>query len=217
MNQAREYNWISGTYAQSEQYLSSSPKGQRKRTENSGSTRNTESWTNEKIIEDYDGTNYSTSWQRVEDNLPRRTEHDVGKNKSNRYRRMEEAKPIPQKRTLLIENMMEFKSYDWIEDIACKGCRADQIKQTIQGKDKVKCYIAYETNQDAIIALNQEKTISEKLGSQISLRLVNETERMKAFAGREPYIVNKQQKEIEEHNSKREQYLNTFGQDLNQI
>ena len=68
---------------------------------------------------------------------------------------------------------MEFKSYDQIEEIACKGCRADQIKQTIQENDKVKCY---ETNQDANIALNQEKTITEKLGRQITLRLINETE-----------------------------------------
>ena len=99
--------------------------------------------------------------------------------------------------------MTKFISYDWIEDIACKGCKAEQIKQTIQEKEKVKCYIAYETYQDAITALNQEKTIKEELGSQISLRMVNETEWMKAFAGREPYIVNKQQKEIEKTRNRR--------------
>ena len=99
VDQAGDNKRFSGTHAQSEQYLSSSPKGQRKRTKNSRSIRNTDSWTNEKIMDEFDGTNYySTSWQRLEDNLSRRTEHDVGKNTSNRYRRMEEAKPIPKKK-----------------------------------------------------------------------------------------------------------------------
>ena len=204
VDQAGEYKQTPGTCAQSEQYLSSSPREQRKKTEDSRLTRNVEDWTNKKPMDEYDGTNYySTRWQRIEENSPRRTEHNIRKNNNNKDRRVEEAKPTPNKRTLLIENMTKFRSYDWIEDIACKGCKAEQIKQTIQEKEKVKCYIAYETYQDAITALNQEKTIKEELGSQISLRMVNETEWMKAFAGREPYIVNKQQKEIEKTRNRR--------------
>ena len=99
--------------------------------------------------------------------------------------------------------MTEFQSYDWIEDVACKGCKADQIKQIIQEKDKVKCYIAYETYLDAITALKQEKTIKDKLGSQITLRIINEIEQIKVFAGREPFIVNKQQKEIKRTRNRR--------------
>ena len=203
VDQTGEYKRVSGTYAQSEQYPSSSFRGRRKKVEDSRSTRNSEDWTIKKLMDDYDGTNYSTSWQRVEEISPRRTEHSARKNKNNRDRREEETTPTPNKKTILIENMTEFRSYDWMEDVACKGCKADRIKQIIQEKDKVKCYIAYETYQDAITALQQEKAIKDKLGSQITLKIVKEIERMKAFAGREPYIVNKQQKEIEKTRNRR--------------
>ena len=200
-----EEDWNHERLAQSEQYLSNSPKGRGKKNEESRSPGNTGDWDTEELIGKYKETNYTTSWQEVDGDLPRRTEHKPGKNKHNRGKREERRNETSERRTLLIENMMNFKSYDQMEDIACEHGRADQIKQIIQGKDKVKCYIAYKTYQDAMSALDQEVSIKEKLGGQVAIRMVNEIERMKVFAGREPYIVNKQQKEIEKIRNRREE------------
>ena len=73
----------------------------------------------------------------------------------------------------------------------------------MQENDKVKCYIVYETYQDALKTIKQERDIKEELGNQITIRMVDEVEQNRAFIGKEPYIINKQQKERERIKNKR--------------
>ena len=203
MDQAGDDKCTSGTYALSEHYLSRSPKGRRKRAETLGLSRNTGDWNEEVIMQEYEGTSFSTNWRNIEENIPREPEHHTRKNNTNQNRSDQKRKTRPKNKTLLIENMNEFKSYDSIEDIVCKHGKADRIKQLMQESDKVKCYIIYETYQDALKTIKQEGDIKEELGNQISIRMVDEVEQNRAFIGKEPYIINKQQKERERIKNKR--------------
>ena len=166
------------------------------------STGNADEW-NSEMTREFEEVN-SSSWSAVDSSKVGGTIPKTRKVTSNQERKEMEDRPMLFKRTLLIENLIEFRSYDEIEDLACKYGNADKIKQMTQGNGRVKCYIIYETRCDLQKALEQEEEIKDRLGSYVTLRTVNENEVRKAFTGREPYIVNKQQKETKKINERRE-------------
>ena len=118
MDQAGDEKCASGTYASTEHYLSRSPKGRKKRAEIIGLSRNNGDWNKEVTMQEYEGTNFSTNWRNIEENIPREPEHHMKKYNTNQNRSDQKKKTKPKNKTPLIENMNEFRSYDSIEDIS---------------------------------------------------------------------------------------------------
>ena len=202
--QAEDENYVSGPGTPSSLYDRGRRGKRRMKGTNSDSIDDNENdWNSKMKTYDYEESNFS-SWLPVDEATTRTPDHNARRKTVNRDRRETEQKLTANKRTLKIEDMTEFKSYDEMEDLACKYGSADKIKQMPQGRGMVKCYISYETSLDALKALEQKAEIEEQLGSQIVVNIVSENERIEAFSGREPYIVNKHQKETTEIKEKRE-------------
>ena len=108
-------------------YDSSNLHNRERRETDLESTGNVDEW-NSEMTREFEEVNFS-SWSAVDSSTVGGTIPKTRKVTSNQERREMENRPIQYRRTLLIENLTEFRSYDEIEDLACNYGNADKIKQ----------------------------------------------------------------------------------------
>ena len=111
----------------------------------------------------------------------------------------------PRERTLLIENMINFKSYDNIENIMSKYGRVELIKQKPQSQGWVKCYVVFSDSLEVENIMNSEHRLEEKFGDQILLSAVRIADSDLRLGTKGPYVVNRKKKEEEKLKKQRDE------------
>ena len=145
----------------------------------------------------HEHTQYVNTYEAYFSAVTRRTEEEQDITKQRRGKQRE--------RTLLIEKMLSYKSYDEIEDLGNRYGQVELIKQKPQNHDYVKCYIVYEDCSEVEKAIENEDEIKNKLGRQVTLTAVRVTGNDLKLGNKGPYIVNRRQKEREEMKIKRKE------------